>query len=270
MLSADVTINRVRRGLILSLLLKTGMAVAALACLVMIGPDNARLAALLGIGAIWFWLAINSAKGSRAAAESPSLIAAGQYEEAERNIEQTVKTFSLVRTVKLQSLHHLALLRHAQRRWQEAAQLARALLSQRLGALKSLSKSARLLLADSLLQLNDLRGAYESIASLYQEELTLGETLNLLVVQAEYSVRVGGWQPMLMNLMTKIKLAELLPAAISAQTQACFALAARKVGRQDLESWLRGRVELLAAREKLVADQPELGELWTETVDSSR
>jgi len=228
----------------------------------LVGPDNVRILSLLGVGSIWFWLSLNSARGSRAAAESPMLIAAGEFEAAERNIENTVRTFSLFRAVKLQSLHHLAILRHAQRRWQDSAALSRALLGQRLGPLQPLSKSTRLLLADSLLEMNDLRGTYQAIAGLYQEELSLPELLNLMSVQLDYSARIGAWTSMIDSVMSKVQLAELLPAAAGARAQALLALAARQLGRTDLADWLAARAALLADPAKLVAERPMLGALW--------
>jgi hypothetical protein len=204
------------------------------------------------------------------AAQSPSLIAAGHFEEAERNIEQSILTFSLIRAVKLQTLHHLAMLRHAQRRWQESATLAQALLAQRLGALQPLSKSTRLLLADSLLEMNDLRGAYNAIASLHREQLSLAELLNLLAIQMDYSARAGGWDSMLQNITGKLQLAELMPAPISARTQAFLGLAAKKMGRDDLSTWLRSRAELLADVERLVIERPILNELWKNQAASDK
>jgi len=174
-----------------------------------------------------------------------------------------VRTFSLIRTVKLQSLHHLALLRHAQHRWQESAIFARALLSQRLGPLQPLSRSTRLLLADSLLEMNDLRGAYDAIAALHREPMSLTEMLNLLCIQLDYSARVGGWQSMLQNIMGKVQLAELLPSPLSARSQALLALAAKKAGRDDLSGWLRDRAALLADTQQLVSERPMLGELYS-------
>ena len=262
MLRVDSTITRVQRDMTLSTLLKVILACAALACMLGGGSDNIRIVALLAIGALWVWLTVNSARSSRTAAESPSLIAAGQFDEAERNIELAVRTFSLFRPVKLQALHHLALLRHAQRRWQESAVLSRALLRQRLGSLQPISNPTLLLLADSLLEMGDVRGAYEAIAGLYRERLSLPEVLNLLAIQLEYSTRIGAWQSMLENVMDKVQLAELMPPAIAARAQAELALAARKVGRQDLSDWLKARCELLADVQKLAADRPALMELW--------
>ncbi|HSU69782.1 MAG TPA: hypothetical protein VLJ39_23055 [Tepidisphaeraceae bacterium] len=262
MLAVDATISRVRRDITLGTLLKALLTAAAVGCLVVAQTENVRIVVLLGIGALWFWLSLNGARTSRAAAESPSLIAAGQFEEAERNIEQTVRTFSMIRGVKLQALHHLALLRHAQRRWQESAVLARALLGQRLGTLQPLSKSTRLLLADSLLEMNDLGGTYEALNALSRERLALPEVLNLMAIQLDYSARVGAWSWMVQNVMSKVHLTELLPSASNARAQAFLALAAQKVGRADLSEWLRSRAELLTDVQRLVTERPLLRELW--------
>lgn len=261
MLAVDTAINRVRRDLTLSALLKVALGMAVVACL-MVGPDSVRIAGLVGITSLWLWLGVNSARGSRVAAESPLLIASGQFEEAEKNIEHTVRSFSLFRAVKLQSLHHLAILRHAQRRWQESAALARALLGQRLGPLQPLSRSTRLLLADSLLEMNDLRGTHEALAGLYREALSLTELLNLLAIQLDYSARVGAWQWMMQGAMSKVQLLELLPAASSARAQSFLALAAKKIGRLDFSDWLRARAQLLADVERLARERPMLKELW--------
>jgi hypothetical protein len=215
------------------------------------------------IGAIWLALSYRSAKGSRMAADSPSLIAAGHFEEAEQRIDESLKTFSMFRTVKLLSLHHLALLRHAQKRWDECAALCRVLLRQRLGPLQGIAKPSRLILADALLELGDLGAAYDALLGLYQQRLTLGEAMNLLVVQLDYSARIGAWQHMLAGIHSKVQLAELMPAANAARAQAYLALAARKLGRPDWADWLRRRVELLVDVQELTRQRPILWELWS-------
>lgn len=264
MIPVESAITRVRRDLTLSLVLKVGLMCAAGASLAL-GPDSARIAALLAIGSVWFWLSLSSARSSRSSADSPSLIASGQFEEAEKNIELTVRTFSLFRAVKLQALHHLALLRHAQRRWQESALLCRALLGQRLGALQGLARPTRLLLADSMLEMNDLRGAHEAIADLYPQRLSLPETLTLLAIELDYLARIGAWARMMENVMPRVELAELMPASSSARAQALLALAAKKIGRPDLALWLRSRALLLADPQKLSAERPILKEVFGES-----
>src|SRR5207244_8517400 len=111
-------------------------------------------------------------------------------------IESALRSFSLFRTGKLLSIHHLALLRQAQKRWEDAAQLCRELLKQRLGSLKHLERQSRLVLAEALLEMGDLAGAYQSIMQLYQQRLSLSEALNLLAVQLEYEARINAWGQM--------------------------------------------------------------------------
>jgi hypothetical protein len=160
-------------------------------------------------------------------------------------------------------LHHLAMLRHAQNCYQDSAMLCRAVLRQRLGNLAGLSKQSRLMLADALLELNDLRGAYDAIIRLYDQRLTLGEAMSLLRIELDYESRLGAWQQMLENVRTKVELSELMPANASARSQALLALAAKNDGKQKLSDWLRRRAELLADVESLKNERPLLKELWT-------
>jgi hypothetical protein len=265
-ISAEYAISRVRRDLTLGALLRFALLGSALLC-VLVGPFTPAAlhstAALFVIGAVWLVLSFRSAQGSRESAIFPSLIAAGQYDAAERQLQKSLATFSLFKSVKVISLHHLAMLRHAQNRYQESAMLCRALLGQRLGPLDHLSKTSRLILADDLLELNDLSGAYQAIARLYHYRLSLGEALRLLWVEQDYLSRIGAWDAMMANIPTKVELAELMPTTQSARTQALLALAAKKVGRKDWSDWLRRRVELLLGDVKgLISQRPMLAELW--------
>ena len=122
---------------------------------------------------------------------------------------------------------------------------------QRPSAIRGLDRSSRLILAESLLELSDLRGVYVNLMQLYNQRLSLREVLNLLVVQIDYMARIGAWEAMLQQVMTKVQLAELLPAMQSAQTQAMMALAAKKTGRADWHDWLKHRAELLADVQQL-------------------
>src|SRR3954469_2817443 len=149
MLTAEAAISKFRRDVLLGALLKALLVAGVVGALVV--PHVESSAALVVIGAVWLALSWTSAKGSRLAADSPALIAAGQFEEAERQIDLALRSFSLFRAVKLQNLHHLALLRHAQRRWRDSALLCRALLRHRLGPMQEgLSKPSRLLLAEAM------------------------------------------------------------------------------------------------------------------------
>lgn len=260
-LNARVAIARLRRDLVLASTLKVllwGSLIVAIA----VGSETVKTAAFVAVGAAWVALAMGSRRGSALAAGSSSLIAAGLYDAAEVQLSRALSGFSLFRSTKLLSLHHLALLRHTQRRFDESAQLSRALLGHRLGPLKALGKSARLMLASASVNLNDLNRAYGAIAELYKHRLSLGEALHLLRTQLDYESRIGAWDHMAANLPVKVQLAELMPTADAAAVQALLALAARKTGRGEWETWLCERVGLLADVRELTSRMPVLRELW--------
>jgi hypothetical protein len=266
MIRAENAIARIRRDLVITGILK--WSIVALAALLGLVEAVSQRGLISGpvlmalIGGLWLMLSYRSMRGSRLAAVSPMLIAAGEYDQAEERIDAAMRSFSMFRTVKLQSLHHLAMLRHAQRRWSEAVMLCRALLRERLGVLRGVGRSTRLMLADALVEMGDVRGAYEAISSLYRERLPLGEALDLLAVQMDYMAAAGLWEPMMAGAGKRLQMTELMPGERAARTEALLALAARKTGRPELASWLRRRVELLADVDELVRQRPIIGELW--------
>ena len=265
MLSAQAAIHRYQRdvavGFLLRSLLLVGCALSVFVLPFLLEWFD-RAVALSVILGVWMVLTATSAKNSRLLAPSPELIATGQYEEAERRIDESLKAFSISRTSKLLGLHHLAALRHRQRRWQESATLCQAVLSQRLGASEGLGKTSRLMLADALLELGDLRGAGDALDGLRGEQLALQETLTMLQVELDHQSRLGAWDRILVGLPTKVQLAETMPPPAAARVQALLALAAMKAGRTDWADWLRRRVELLADVGKLTAERAVLWELW--------
>ncbi len=261
MISADVAISRFRRDLTLSTVVKFSLIGVSLICLFFVpGVDPAFV--ITGFLVVWLMLSAKSATGSRWVADSPTLISLGRFDEAEVLLARSLETFSIFRTVKLLSIHHLAVLRHKQRQWEEAAKLCRELLSQRLGGLKNLSKPAQLMLADSLLQMGDLAGTYDVIRRLYDHRLTLAEALQLLPLQLDYETRVGAWSSAMNGIHAKLDLCELLSSRESARAQALLALAARRSGREDWARWLADRVRLLTDVNELVSRQPIVEELF--------
>lgn len=70
---------------------------------------------------------------------------------------------------------------------------------------------------------------------------------------------------MLSAVMTKVQLAELMPASSAATVQALLALAAKKMDRMDLSDWLKKRAALLMDPEELVRQKPVLAELFVNT-----
>jgi tetratricopeptide (TPR) repeat protein len=262
MIPAHDAIARTRRDLTAGAVIRYAMVVVAGAAVLLAGAEVGVV--FFGLVVAWVALAYRTAVGSRLAAESPALIAAGQFDEAERRIERAVRSFIPSRAAKLTNLHHLAALRHAQGRWAEAAELCRGLLRFRpaAGSLAGVARDTRLILANSLLEQGDLRGAHDAIAGLYAERLPLSDAANLLAVQLDYESRVGAWERMMHDVAGKVEVAELLPAGRSARAQAMLALAARRTGRSDWERFLRRRAELLADAGDLAAQRPALSELW--------
>ena len=265
MLSVESAISRFRRDLTLAALVRFALAATAGMCL-LVGPfvklpvDTTII--LMVVAAIWLFLSFRSARSSQVAQASSSLIASGQFEQAEQQIELSLRTFSLFRSAKLMTLHHLALLRHAQNRYPESAMLCQALLAQRLGTVNGLSKSSRLMLADALLEMGDARGAYDAMIRLHEERLSLGEAVQLLMIELDYGSRVGAWDYMLNNIMTKVQLAEIMPTQSAARAQAMLALAAKKLGRGDWSDWLAKRAALLVDPAEMVIERPVLKELY--------
>jgi hypothetical protein len=265
LISAEYAIRMLRRDLTITTVLKAvfigGVGMLAFTTTVM-GPNWAVLA--LGFAAVvgWIMLVQRSARRSFLAANSPSLIAAGQFEKAEEQLEELIKTFWLIRSVKLMGIHHLAVLRHAQRQWRESALLSEALLRQKLTATPSIARSTRLMLADALLEMGDHPGAYYALSELYAQKLSLLEAMNLMLVQLDYEAAIGAWPAMFANIPQKVQMAELLPAASAARTQALLALAAKRTGRMDWANWLTRRAELLTDINELTVQRPILKELW--------
>ena len=267
MLPVAAAIARFRRDITLGTLLRGALGAGAGAALIMNLIPGLSLGAtlvLMLIAVATLVLSYRSAAGTQLAAESPSLIAAGHYEEAEHQIEAALRSFSLFRASKVLSLHHLAVLRHAQKRWSETVALCGALLSHRLGSLGSLARPSRLMLADALMELGDMPGAYRAISWLYTQRLSLPEAINLLRVQVDYEARCGAWQLLASprSIESRLQLCELMPGAASARTQALIALAAKRTGQMELADRLVHRAELLADPKLLVKERSMLSELW--------
>ncbi len=282
MISAERAIFVLRRDLTISSVLKTGLGMGVVAAVLFTPASGGPLVLLALLGVIAGGLLSGLRRSQRRAVDldSPSLIAAGEYDQAEEQIEQVIGTFWSLRSAKLMGLHQLAILRHAQRRWRESALLSGALLRlARPGLLSGwlfgrsavgqpawlpagVARTAQLMLADSLIELGDLPAAHQALAGLYAQKLSLAEAMNLLVVQLEYEARAGAWASMLGNVGHKVQLAELLPAGPAARVQALLALAAARSGRPDLAEWLARRAGLLADANELVAQRPVLAEVF--------
>lgn len=263
-MTAAAAISTLRRDTAVGYALRAALLIVLVAGMTL-GDGFVRTALLVAVAGTWMALSVGSRRGQVLASMAAPLIASGQFDEAEQHIGQALRSFSLSRQGKLLSLHHLAMLRHAQRRWPEAVALCRALVDRNLGSLSPLGRSARLVLAEGLLELGELYGAHGALSELYRERLPLGEAVRLLSVQLDYEARVGAWHKMLDGLPAKLRVTELMPAPDAGRTHALLALAARRVGQADVEAFLCRRAGLLTDVQELTERRPALRELWTTT-----
>ncbi len=272
-MKAQMAISLVRRGRVLSNAIKAMLLLGAGAALFVapaLGMGNDGSILLIVVGAVWVFLSFRSIRSSQLTAVSPALIAAGEFDQAERSIDQSLNSFSLFQTARVMSLHHLAFLRHKQGQFDEAVVLCRELMKTHRNGPVNLVRQNQLILADALLEMNDVSGAYGTISSLYQHRLSLIEALNLLQLELNYLARVGNWSQMVQNIASKVQLAELLLPPAAAETQALLAMGATRCGLGEWAGFLKRRVELLCDVPTLIAKRPQLQPLWPDvaTTDS--
>jgi hypothetical protein len=261
MIAADDAIARTRRDLTVGALIRYAVFAGAVAVVLKFVSPLVFFAMV----AAWLVIGYRAAIGSRLTAGSPALIASGQFDEAEQLIERAMRSFTPSRSAKLTNLYHLAILRHAQHRWNESARLSQALLRLKpRGATGGLATATRRTLAGALLELGDVAAAGGVLNELAARPMNLSEATNFLALQLDHQSRVGLWDEMSRSMPSKMEMAELLPSPKSAKTQPLLALAARRTGRRDWESYLRRRAELLADVAEITSGRPLLTELWSE------
>lgn len=263
MMRVDQAIRRVNRDVALAWGIHLALAVGVVAA---IGAGSVLSIHPLLLAAIpcvlWVVLAVNGVRETRAALEWPGLIASGKLDEAERQIERMIRGFGVLRSVKLMSLHQLAVLKLAQKRWGDALELSRAIMRYRFGKQQSLHRASLLVMAGAAVNAGAHDDAYAAMSALRRMDLTLDEQLSLLLAEISYCGRLGEWRAMMENVPAKLRLAELMPADLAAQVQAWLAIAAGRCGRADWAAYLAQRVALLVDVTRLKVDQPQFSELW--------
>src|SRR5690606_5181117 len=157
-------------------------------------------------------------------------------------------------------LQNLAALRHAQRRFRDASQLATELLRYRPTDV-SVRRTLLLMQAECGLEMNDLQSVHQALSGI-GAPLPVREMLKMTELQIEFYVRTGAYVQALEQLPAKVELAELLPADSAARMQAMLAISAKRLNRDEWMRWLRRRVELLTDIPSLLVSRPGLKELW--------
>lgn len=214
---------------------------------------------------LWILASVAGVRVSRLVQGAPPLIAAGLLEQAELRLAESVRRFTLARSSKLLALHHLALLRHAQRRFADSIQLAEVALAGGVDAADpSAGVSARLLVADAAMETEDLPRCHLMLRDLRSRILSLSPLLHLAALEVDYLGRIAAWRELLVDLRQRVELSELMPPTVSVRTHAWLALAAQHCGEQETSDYLSRRCLLLVDPNELVSERPALGELFAD------
>lgn len=246
--------------------LRWGIIVAVGFCFVIssywgaVNTQAAGLLVLLAVGA-WIGLGVVSA---RVWQQLPRISVLLDHDpaSAEAMIALALRRLALQRSVRLMLYHRLAVLRHRQQRFPEAAAICAAVLAYPMGrgiapggngGMDEAKAHLLLIMVESRLQTRDLAGAYHGLAQLHAMRLGLIESLQKLGLQLRYEVTAGHDAAALADLHRKIELAELMPGPQCGGVHAMLAFAARRAGQEDVYRWLRARAELLCTPEQLQA-----------------
>lgn len=262
-MQVDQAIRRVNRDVVLVWAMHIALGVGVISALVVGAAMGASPILLAAIPCtLWVLMAINGVRETRNALQWPTLIASGKLEEAEREIERTIRGFSILRSVKLLSLHQLSVLKMAQRQWGEALQLSKAIVRHKLPKGHTLERASMLVLAGAAVQSDQLPDAYMAIGRLRAMPLSLDEQLALLVAECSYCGKLSAWNSLTNAMPEKVRMAELLPADLAAQVQAWLAVAARHCNRDDWGQYLIERCQLLVDPARLCSQEPAFRQLW--------
>ncbi|MBI1375153.1 MAG: hypothetical protein GC159_20735 [Phycisphaera sp.] len=211
-----------------------------------LGTWPVNLVFLAGLG--WVVAMFHSARSARLVQQAASLVASNAPGDvAESALRAAGDRFTVHRAVRVLYYHHLAILRHRQRRFAESAAIAAALLAHpdiRLSATQR--HHLLLMLTESLLQFNDLNGAHACLMQLHAEPLPLSERVQRLGMQLIYESRCGLDRHALSSLDGKLDMLDLMAPTAAAVCHQHLGWSAQRTGHADLAAWLHERARLLA------------------------
>jgi len=225
-----------------------------------VGPTaQLGVLAVMGLATVaWVVLGVRGVRLAGAARLGAMLLEAGRIDEAQQHLARALRAVTPLRSVKLLACHQMAVAAHASRCYRGAVALCRALLGERLGAMKSMANATRLILADSLLMLDDVRAAGLALDGLSGARLSLADRMVLLPIELRYHLAAGLEDRAVESLPHKVRLAELLDAPDAALAHALLAEACRRNQLTPQGDYLRERAALLGDLDAIVAGHPAL------------
>ncbi len=237
----QIKLIRILQGVIL-----IGTAVAVLWASTLPQPLNKQVMFGLFIASLIVWVLslLNSSQLMRQVRTAGALLSIGQLDDAEIWLLRTLQRFTLSIRTKTLALQHCASLFFHRDAHAEVVKICRSLLGERLVGLKQVWINARLMLADSLLMLDQVNEAYEAIRPVYDTKLSLADRMKLLPIQLRYELAAGYPTAALQNLPEKLQMAELLESPRAALVHALLAEACRRNHMPELEAYLARRAWL--------------------------
>ena len=201
------------------------------------------IAILLAVGG---WMFVNGLS-NRVSVQIPRLtfLIDTDPAAAEQFITQLLAKRPLLRWVRLAIYHRLAILRHRQHRFHEAADICELLLRYRVGPARDARANVLLMLTEARLECRDVLCAYHTLTALSHTRLSLIEHLQRIALQTRYELMIGSHAAALRGADHKIQLIELMPAPQCGAVHAMLATAADHQGQSRLAAWLWQRAELL-------------------------
>ncbi|MHC4067401.1 MAG: hypothetical protein ACYSUI_23255 [Planctomycetota bacterium] len=211
------------------------------------------LVALAAVAGLWIALALRGLQAVKRTRIGAALLAAGRVEEGCQVLGEALSRFTPLRSAKILACHQLAVAAHLAHCYREAVAICRELLAYRLGAMRNLAAPTRLILADSLLLLDDVQAADPVIEALESVELSLADQLTFLPVELRFQLAVGRHAQVVNSLPEKVGLADLLDSTSACLVHTLLAEGCRRMHLASQQAYLLRRAALLADVEPIVA-----------------
>lgn len=206
--------------------------------------------AIVGAVAGWMMLNMLSARTHREVTDMAGLIE-HDATSAEQYLARLMRRRPLLRWVRLLLYHRMALLRHAQGKYDESSQICRSLVERPMGQAERVRANALLTLAHARMQLEDYAGAYEAIVRLQTTPLSLLERMTLLSLRTRYELGVEQFASAVSGAYDKVQLSELMPPVLCGSLHVMLGRAAEAVGDEQMADWMNRRAALLLTEEQL-------------------
>lgn len=250
---ASQLIRTLRRQILLASIWKVGIVALILFASIAAAspwatPDQSKMLWAIAVAAAGLWIVftIIGLRQTRESNQAAVYIATGRLDLAEQQLRSAALAFNLHRRAKLLACHNLAVVAHGRKEYETAAALSAGVIELGRGALRSVSRICRILLADCMLELHDPEAARRAIEPipLSDPAVPLSEQLLLLPIRLRCDAALKAYDHILIDLPNKVRRAELLDSPKAAMCHQILADACAHDGRRAEAEFLQRRAEL--------------------------